>query len=101
MLGGAFIHNPDAISDKIHVEDATDSHIAQEEPPTRDEIRKAIKSMKCGKSPGIDEITSEVLKAAGEPMVEMLKKISDKVWNEVKCPKGWSKMIVSPIHKRG
>jgi len=32
--------------------------------------------MKLWKTPGIDQITAEVLKAGGEPMVDMLHKIA-------------------------
>ena len=57
--------------------------------------------MKNGKSAGIDEITTEVIKAAGEPTIAMLDKISTKVSNEEKSPKDWSRMLVAPIHKKG
>ena len=56
--------------------------------------------MKNGKSQVVDEITSEVLKAAGEPMVKMLVKIVGKVWYEEKSPKDWSRMLIS-IYKKG
>jgi len=50
--------------------------------------------MKNSKAPGFDEITTEVIKAAGG----MLEKIFRKVWLQEKSPKDWSRMLVNPIH---
>ena len=68
---------------------------------TVDEIRKSIKRCKYHKAPGIDQITAEAIRQGGEPMVQMLHKISRKVWSEEVTPSDWSKMLVSPIHKKG
>jgi len=46
---------------------------------SKEEIPKAIKSMKNSKAPGFDEITTEDIKAADEPMVNMLEKYSEKL----------------------
>ena len=97
QLNTAFPHDPDAVLD---IPDSPTNE-TNEDPPTMDKIREAVKSMKCGKAPGIDEITSEIIKTAEEPMIQMLEKISKKVWKEEKSPKDWSRMFVSPIHKKG
>ena len=52
-----------------------------------EEIEQAVKKMKNQKAPGIDSITAEVLKAGGKPMTEM------------RTPKDWAHMPVTPIHK--
>ena len=57
--------------------------------------------MKNRKAPGIDAITAEVLKAAGKPMVDMLENIFNLIWNVESTPKDWSRMVVTPIHKKG
>ena len=66
-----------------------------------DEIRAAIKRCKCRKAPGVDQITAEAIRFGGEPMVQMLHKILKRIWIEEKTPKDWSRMIVSPVHKKG
>ena len=43
--------------------------------------------MKNPKTPGIDSITAEVLKAGGKPMTEMLHKIFNAIWMQEKTPK--------------
>ena len=61
-------------------------------PLSNDEVRKA---------PGIDQISSEVIRFGAQPMAEMLYKIFLKTWDTEKPPKDWSKMLVSPIFKKG
>ena len=68
---------------------------------TTEEIKKAIAKMENRKAPGIDVITAEVLKAGGDPMVAMLHKIFNTVYDTEKTPKDWAKMMVTPIHKKG
>ena len=68
---------------------------------TIEDIATAIKEMKARKAPGVDEITAEVLKAGGEPMLRMLEKIFCKIWDDEISPSDWQKMLVSPIHKKG
>ena len=60
-----------------------------------------IKKMTNGKSPGIDQITAEVLKAGGEDMAEMLLHIAKNVTLTSKTPLACTKMVVTPIHKKG
>ena len=65
------------------------------------EIVKAINTLKSRKAPGHDGITAEVLKAGGEQMINILHKIFNRVLREEDVPSEWSKMLVTPIHKKG
>ena len=68
---------------------------------TKEEVRKVISSLKNNKAPGSDLTTAEVLKATGEPMVNTLRLIFSKVLNEETTPTHFSKMLVTPIYKKG
>ncbi len=66
-----------------------------------EEIRKAVSQMKLRKTPDYDNISTEALKAGGEPMVAMMHKISTLAIRHKRTPKDWLRMIVTPIHKKG
>ena len=53
------------------------------------------------KVPGADAISAEVFKAGGDEMIKFLVMLFNKVWREENPPLEWSKMIVTPIHKKG
>ena len=57
--------------------------------------------MKNHKAPGADAISTEVLKAGGDKMIKFLVMLFNKVWREENPPLEWSKMIVTPVRKRG
>ena len=46
----------------------------------REEVEAAVKSLKKGKSTGVDNIPSEVVRAEGEAMTDMLLIICNKIW---------------------
>ena len=54
--------------------------------------------MKNRKALGIDTITAELLKAGGDPMLEMLR-IFNTVYDTEKTPKVWAQKMVTPIYK--
>ena len=70
-------------------------------PITKDEIKEAIRKMKLHKAPGIDSISAEVLRTEGKPLVEMLHKIFNQIWKSERTPKDWTRMLVTPIYKKG
>ena len=49
-------------------------------PILREEVEVAVKSLKKGKSAGVDNIPSELVQAGGEAMVGMLLIIYNKIW---------------------
>ena len=68
---------------------------------TIDEVKTAIKSLKNGKSPGIDLITSEALKFCGDKGITALKDICNNVLNTGVSPKQWNTSIIIPVPKKG
>ena len=68
---------------------------------SKEEIRKAISLLKNKKAPGSDLITTEVLKAGGEPIVNMLHLIFLKIVKEKNTPLHFPKMLITPIFKKG
>ena len=49
-------------------------------PILREEVEAAVKSLKKGKSAGVDNIPSELVQAGGEAMIDMLLIICNKIW---------------------
>ena len=64
-----------------------------------EDVRKAVKNLKGGKSPGVDLITSEKLKCSGECLLEWLRKVSNVCVFEKKVPNNWMRAIIVPIYK--
>ena len=84
----------DGINENNHRDEPLD-------PITKDEVRRSISAMKNRKAPGVDAISAEVLKAGGDEMIKFLVMLFNKVWREENPPLEWSKMIVTPVHKKG
>ena len=47
----------------------------------RSEVVADIQSLNSGKSPGVDNITVELLKYGGEHMISVITNICNKIWN--------------------
>ena len=59
-----------------------------------------IQKMKDGKSPGVDNVTADEMKAAGSMRVDMWLKLCEKVWEREEIPEDWSKSVIVPIYKK-
>ena len=68
---------------------------------TETEIREAIFSQKDNKSPGIDSLTSEILKSSYEYISPFLHVIYNRLLNTGEYPRSWGDGIISPIFKKG
>ena len=64
-----------------------------------EDVRKAVKKIKNGKAPGVDGITSEMLKYGGESVIEWLTKVCNVCFREGRVPKVWQRAIVVPFYK--
>ena len=65
------------------------------------EIEEAIKMLKKGKSPGVDNIPGELIQAGGEYMSTALLNICNQIWRTVKWPENWTKSLVITLPKKG
>ena len=67
----------------------------------RSEVEESLKSAKTGKAPGIDGISIEIIKAAGEAAgVELLWRVCRAVWTDGIAPMECRQSIVIHIWKR-
>ena len=64
-----------------------------------DDVRKAVNKLKKGKSPGVDGITSEMLKCGGECLLEWLRRVCNVCLLNGKVPNDWMRAIIVPIYK--
>jgi len=70
-------------------------------PITQEEVNEAIKQMKKNKAPGIDEITSDIIKEGGKETVTQLVKLYNQIMQERKIPVTWKEAKVILLHKKG
>ncbi|EDO29251.1 predicted protein, partial [Nematostella vectensis] len=69
--------------------------------PTFGEVKDTITTLKNGKSPGIDNITAELLKADPEFLDERVHKLLVKVWRHKTIPNDWKKGLIIKLPKKG
>ena len=69
------------------------------DPPTLDEVRKALSQLKDGKAPGVCGVYAEMLKAGGEAALLSLHTLICSVWSTGVIPTDWKQGIVVPIWK--
>ena len=70
-------------------------------PIKKEEILKALKRLKNGKSGGIDGITAEILKADTPTTTKCLLKLFNMIWIGEEIPKDWNKGLIIKIVKKG
>ena len=64
-----------------------------------EDVRKAVKKLKKGKAPGVDGITSEMLKCGGEAVLEWLTRVCRVCVSREKVPNDWVRAIIVPLYK--
>ena len=69
-------------------------------PPTEEEVRKAVKQLSCGKAPGSDAIPAEVYKAGGPALMQKLTDLFQSMWSEGKVPQQLKDATMVHIYKR-
>ena len=84
-------------------QDLVEKSPEQEKVPkfTDKEISNTLKSLKKGKAPGIDNITSDILNLGGKEVIKALKTILNEILESQEIPETWreAKMII--LHKKG
>ena len=68
------------------------------EPITKDEVRRALISLKNGKTPGTDCITGEMFKNASDVVVYFFVKLFNEIFNKGVYPENWTDSIMHLQH---
>jgi hypothetical protein len=57
--------------------------------------------LKRYKSPGIDQILTELIQAGGNTLRSEIHKLINFIWNKEELPEQWKGSITVPIYKKG
>ena len=68
--------------------------------PSASEVELAIEKIKSHKSPGIDQIPAELIKAGGRTIRCAIHKLIIFISNKEELPEEWKESIIVPIHKK-
>jgi hypothetical protein len=81
----------------------TEIHIAEPliPEPSSSEVETASEKLKRYKSPGVDQITAELIEAGGNALRSEIHKLIKCIWNKEELPQQWNESIIVPIYKRG
>ena len=82
-------------------ESATRGHEVVDDDIELEEIRLAISTLKCGKTPGVDEISNEMIRRGGDAMLEALAIVFREVWRSETWPAKWAHGLIKAIYKAG
>jgi len=69
--------------------------------PSAFEVELAIGKLKNHKSPGIDQIPTELIKAGGRTICSVIHKLIISIWNKEELPEECKESIIVPIYKKG
>uniref|UniRef100_A0A8D8R0B9 Craniofacial development protein 2 n=1 Tax=Cacopsylla melanoneura TaxID=428564 RepID=A0A8D8R0B9_9HEMI len=92
-------HNP--INLHAQITDFSNSPTLKDDCPTKNEIEKALTQLKNKKSPGVDTITAEMLKAGEHLTVDMFAHLFNQIWTSQTVPQDYRDAEIVAIHKKG
>jgi len=69
--------------------------------PSASDFEFAAEKLKSHKSPGIDQIPTEMIKAGGRIIRFEICKFIISIWNKGELPEEWKESITVPIYKKG
>jgi hypothetical protein len=69
--------------------------------PSASVFELAIEKLKSHKSPSIDQIPAELIKAGGNLIRCKIHKLIISIWNKEELPEEWKKSIIVPVYKKG
>ena len=76
-----------------------DVNLELDDPPTREEIRKATMQLKVGKSPGIDGIPAEVYQHGGKMVLVKLQDLFTNCWEKGTLPQDLRDAVLVSLYK--
>lgn len=84
-----------------HLRSRDESQDSLDNPPTRAEVREAIKNLKSSKASGNDGICAEEIKWGGPEIERSMYNVIMDIWKNKKIPVDWREAIIIPLHKKG
>ena len=66
-----------------------------------EEVKRAIKALKDGKTPGIDQINAEMWKADEQITATLLIDILHDIWESEEAPLSWKTSLIVKLPKKG
>ena len=89
------LYNYELHMDTSILQETQSSIVGEDSPPVlKEEVEANVQSLKAGKSPGVDNVTSE-LKSGGKAVTKVLTTFCQ-VWKEKKCPRERTQSLVMP-----
>jgi hypothetical protein len=67
--------------------------------PSAFEVEMAIEKLKRHKSPDIDQIPAQIIKAGGRIIRSEIHKLIISIWNKEELPEEWKESVIVPIYK--
>ena len=91
--------NPNTYNTNKHM---TENHVEGELNAefSESELRKAVFKQKDNKSPGIDSISSEILKASYDTISPFLLSLYNRMFMTAEYPRSWGEGIIAPIFQK-
>ncbi|PNF19216.1 hypothetical protein B7P43_G08967, partial [Cryptotermes secundus] len=91
--------NVHRVSYVMQAESDTDEPLIPD--PSRFEVESALAKLKGYKSPGSDQIPTELIQAGGEILRSKVQNLITSIWHKKKLPDQWKESIIIPVHKKG
>jgi len=84
-----------------HIEPAIEDIEVNTEPPSKAEIKSAIKKIRNNKAAGPDEIPGEALKGSLESSTDALHSLFKRIWETEEFPQDWKEGHIIKLPKKG
>ncbi|KIH69479.1 hypothetical protein ANCDUO_00178 [Ancylostoma duodenale] len=72
----------------------------EEQNESIEETETAVRRLRNGKAPGLDEITTELLKSRGRMLAEHLTRLFNDCWQQAKVPEDWKRGVTVKLPKK-
>jgi hypothetical protein len=69
--------------------------------PNAFDFEMAVEKHKRYKSPGINQIPAELIKAGGSTFCSETHKLNYSLWNKEELPEQWKESVIVPVYNKG
>lgn len=98
---GKLLNSDDNVNEEQnHINEQQSTEIEEEDPPSLNEVRKAVRKLKNNKSPGEDAIPIEMIRATDASTMPVIHEITN-IWDKEELPGELGVGVICPLHKKG